>query len=151
MFKKPEGFTPEKLARALKGQAPPQKPPPPPARRESQGPNLLDAAAWAYGQWNSYQKQLDEQERALLDLARKNQGWFTHAEATCLLGRSARPALDRLKETGLVEEMTGKQGQPVYIVAQFIPPSVTCAYCQAIYEPGETQNCKQCGALLSSP
>ena len=158
MFKKPEGITPEKLAKALKANRPPQAPPPPPPssspppqQSRSQGPDIIGAAVWAYGQWNNYQKQLDEQERALLDLAHQNKGWFTQAEATRLLGRATQATIDRLKEAGIVEEMSGKHGQPVYVVPQFIPPSVTCAYCQAIYEPGEAQNCRQCGAVLNAP
>lgn len=155
MFKKPEGITPEKLAQALKSQkkAPPSPPPAePPARAQVtvQGPNLMNAAVWAYGQWTHYQKQLDEQERSLLDLAHSNKGWFTHSEAVRRLGRSAQATIERLKEAGIVEEMQGKHGQPVYVVPQFLPPSVTCQYCQAVYDLGEVQNCRQCGAILNA-
>ncbi|MBS2035756.1 hypothetical protein JST97_12265 [bacterium] len=146
MFKKPEGITPEKLAAALTSQ---KKTEPEPAPKV-QGPNLINAAVWAYGQWSSYQKQLDEQERRLLDLAYQNKGWFTQTEAVRLLGRSAPSIVDRLKEAGILEEMQGKHGQPVYVVPQFLPPSLTCQYCQAVYDLGEVQTCRQCGAVLNS-
>lgn len=143
------GFRPENIAKAI--QKKPAAPPPPRQSEPVITPgNLVNAAAWAYGQWNSYQKNLSEQERALLDLAHKKRGWFTHADAVRLVGRATPATIERLKEAGVVEQMNGKNSQPVYVVAQFLPPTVVCSYCQAIYDAGETPNCTQCGAILSA-
>ena len=145
------GFRPENIAKAIhKKPSLPQRQPDPPKSGGSTTGSLVNAAVWAYGQWSSHQKSLSEQERALLDLAHQKRGWFTHAEAVRVVGRGTVATIERLKEAGLVEQMNGKNNQPVYVVAQFLPPTVVCSYCQAIYDAGETSNCSQCGAVLSA-
>lgn len=119
--------------------------------RSSSGPSvstIFNAAVWVYGKWNDYQQSLAHQEQMLLDIAYQNRGWFTHAEAVKALGKHAEPTLERLKEAGLVEQMTGKNGQPVYVVEQFLPPAVVCTYCEAVYAAGECASCRNCGAPL---
>lgn len=145
------GFRPENIAKAInKKPAPPSPPQAPPKSGGSTTGSLVNAAVWAYGQWSSHQKNLSEQERALLDLAHEKRGWFTHADAVRVVGRGAPATIERLKEAGLVEQLNGKNNQPVYVVAQFLPPTVVCSYCQAIYDAGEMPNCSQCGAVLSA-
>lgn len=147
MFNKPKSLQPEDIAKAINNKPAPRPQSP---RKGSTPGNLVNAAVWAYGQWSSYQNNLSEQERALLDLAHRNRGWFTHTDAVRLVGRGTPATIERLKEAGLVEQMNGKNNQPVYVVAQFLPPTVVCSYCQAIYDVGETPNCSQCGAVLSA-
>lgn len=107
---------------------------------------IIGAATWAYGRWNDHQKSLAAQEQRLLDLAYHNRGWFTHAEAVHAIPRGLEACIERLKEAGLVEQMNGKNNQPVYVVAQFLPPTVECRYCQSVYDVGEVQSCRKCGA-----
>jgi hypothetical protein len=110
---------------------------------------LFSAAVWVYGRWTDYQQKQARQEQQLLDLAYRNQGWFTYAEAVHVLGKDAPACIERLKEAGLLEEMAGKNGQPVYVVEQFLPPSVVCAYCDSAHPAAET-TCCNCGAGLQA-
>jgi hypothetical protein len=107
---------------------------------------IFQAAVWAYGRWNDHQKSMAAQEQRLLDLAYHNRGWFTHAEAVHAIPRGLEECIERLRIAGLVEAMKGKNNQPVYVVAQFLPPAVECRYCQALYDVGEVQTCRKCGA-----
>ncbi len=111
---------------------------------------IIGAAIWAYGRWNDHQKSLAEQEQRLLDLAYHNRGWFTHTEAVHAIPRGAVECIERLKEAGLVEQMMSKTNQPVYVVAQFLPPTVECGYCHAIYDVGEVTSCRKCGATIAT-
>lgn len=113
--------------------------------------SIFSAAVWVYGRWTEYQQSQARQEQQLLDLAYNNHGWFTHAEAVHVLGKAAPACIQRLTVARLVQARPAANGQLWYVVEQFLPPTVVCAYCDSAHAAQDAAACCcNCGAALEA-
>lgn len=159
------GFSPKKIAEGLrrdrdddqKRERPPERPPQRP--RESKTTvnvnlsGLVSAATWAWGRYSDHQKQVAQDEARVLELAARNFGWLTEAQVVEGLGfsvKAAQACMERLVKAELCERFVGKQGFPVYVFPQFLPPMRACEYCDTEYITGPIPKCPACGARAQS-
>ncbi len=159
----PKGaMTPKKIAEGLRRQREEEDrkpaPPPPPAPKTTTTVNvnlggLFSAATWAWGRYSDHQKQVAQDEAKVLELAARNFGWLTEVQVVEGLSfsvKAAQACMERLVNAQLCERFPGRQGFPVYVFPQFLPPLRTCAYCDTEYIKGNIPKCPACGAPEAS-
>lgn len=160
----PKGaMTPKKIAEGLRRQReeekerrpqpqPQPRPDPPVQHKTTVNVNLgglVSAATWAWDRYTDRQKQVARDEARVLELAARNFGWLTESQVVEGLGfsvKAAQACMERLLNAQLCERYTGRQGFPVYVFPQFLPPMRMCAYCDTEYIQGGIPKCPACGA-----
>lgn len=153
-----KGFTPEKVAQALKKPEPPAATPaPPPAAPKSSSPVHVDVkmvaqvATWAFSAWSAHKHAQAEQEQAILRLAHQQHGWLREIQVVQSLSYSwakAQKCLRRLVEGGQAQVFHSVHGEILYVFPSFLPATVTCAYCDTDWLVGQCDCCNNCGAPL---
>jgi hypothetical protein len=158
----PKGaMTPKKIAEGLRRQReeererrPEPRPAPPPVQNRTTTVNvnlggLVSAATWAWDRYTDRQKQVAQEEAKVMELAARNHGWLTESQVVEGLGfsvKAAQACMDRLVNAQLCERFIGRQGFPVYVFPQFLPPLRQCEYCDTEYIKGAIPKCPACGA-----